>query len=109
MLRAQPLIVAGCVWLQVKAIPFLTFDAGGVLELFDHERFGEVVVKDSTAEALAEKLGTVLDAGKITTVQLTRNITRGQQKWLAFHDQFAGSTEQNKQVKPASFCTCQPP
>ena len=82
----------------MKAIPFLTFDAGGVLELFDHEEFDEVVVRDATPEALAQKLDEVLSAGRITTVQLTQAITGGQQQWLDFHYSFANTVQQNREV-----------
>lgn len=88
--------------LQVKAIPFLTFDAGGVLELFDHERYDEVVVRDATADALAQKLDEVLTAGQITTVQLTKAITSGQQQWLDFHERFSQSVAEKKAVRHGS-------
>jgi len=54
---------------QVKAIPFLIFDAGGDLELFDHEQFHEIVVKQATAAALAAKMDAVLRTGRLTTVR----------------------------------------
>lgn len=97
-----------CVSVQVKAIPFLTFDAGGVLELFDHEKFDEVVVRDATPDALARKLDEVLSAGRITTVQLTPAITGGQQQWLDFHAGFAQSVQQNREVLLAPGPQCLP-
>lgn len=84
--------------MQVKAIPFLAFDAGGVLELFDHELYDDVVVRDTTPDALADKLERVLKQGSLTTVQLTKDMTSGQRKWLDFHNNFVETVEANKKV-----------
>jgi hypothetical protein len=82
----------------VRAIPFLVFDAGGSLELFDHEKFDEIVVKQATAEALAAKMNGVLKGGKLTTVRLAAAVTNGQQMWIKFHEDFAKTIAQNKKV-----------
>ena len=84
--------------MQVKEIPFLTFDAGGVLELFDHDEFDSVVVKHPTSDALAEKLDEVLTAGKVSTVRLTKDITSGQRRWVQWHTEYADQVAQNKKV-----------
>lgn len=52
------LISAGC--LQVKGIPFLVFDAGGVLEMFDPKEFSDNVVFEPTLAALKRKLSSVV-------------------------------------------------
>jgi hypothetical protein len=38
--------------LQVKGVPFLVFDAGGVLEMFDPKEFKDNVVFEPTLAAL---------------------------------------------------------
>lgn len=90
--------------MQIKAIPFVVFDAGGVLELFDHESFSDNVIKHATADALAKKLDDVLERGTLSTVKLAKEVTNGQQKWLQFHKDFATSTRQHAQV-PSLLCT----
>lgn len=42
--------------LQVKGIPFLAFDAGGVLEMFDGKIHKDNVVLEPTLAALTAKL-----------------------------------------------------
>ena len=42
--------------LQVKGIPFLVFDVGGVLEMFDGKKYRTNVVLEPTLEALTSKL-----------------------------------------------------
>ena len=90
--------------MQIKAIPFVVFDAGGVLELFDHESFSDNVIKHATADALAKKLDDVLERGTLSTVKLAKEVTNGQQKWLQFHKDFATSTREHAQV-PSLLCT----
>ena len=46
-------------FLQVKGIPFLAFDAGGVLELFSGKIYKSNVIFDPTIEALTDKLNEV--------------------------------------------------
>ena len=84
--------------MQIKAIPFIVFDAGGVLELFSHESFSDNVIKHATSEALASKLDDVLERGTLSTVQLGKEVTNGKQKWLEFHKDFATSTNEYLQV-----------
>ena len=45
--------------LQVKGIPFLAFDAGGVLEMFNGKVHKDNVVLEPTLAALTEKLNAV--------------------------------------------------
>lgn len=45
--------------LQVKGIPFVVFDAGGVLEMFDHRQHPDNVVFEPTLEALSARLNGV--------------------------------------------------
>ena len=45
---------------QVKGIPFLAFDAGGVLEMFDSKEFSDNVVFEPTLAALKRKLSSVV-------------------------------------------------
>ena len=51
---------AKSVLLQVKGIPFLVFDAGGVLEMFDSKEFSDNVVFEPTLAALKRKLSSVV-------------------------------------------------
>ena len=44
---------------QVKGIPFLAFDAGDVLELFDHHEYPDNIVWDPTAEGLSQRIAEV--------------------------------------------------
>ena len=53
-LQAKPVL------LQVKGIPFLVFDAGGVLEMFDSKEFSDNVVFEPTLAALKRKLSSVV-------------------------------------------------
>ena len=46
--------------LQEKGIPFLAFDAGGVLEMFDPKEFSDNVVFEPTLAALKRKLSAVV-------------------------------------------------
>lgn len=89
--------------MQIKAIPFIVFDAGGVLELFNHESFSDNVIKHATSDALASKLDDVLERGTLSTVKLGKDVTNGQQKWLQFHQDFAASTDKYQQVPPKSI------
>lgn len=41
---------------QVKGIPFLAMDAGGVLEMFDPETNGQAVIPEPTINALHFKI-----------------------------------------------------
>ncbi len=43
----------------MKGIPFVVFDAGGVLEMFDHRTHPDNVVFEPTLEALAYRLNSV--------------------------------------------------
>ena len=45
--------------MQVKGIPFLAFDAGGVLEMFDSKVHKDNVVFEPTLGALSAKLNEV--------------------------------------------------
>ena len=45
--------------MQVKGIPFLAFDAGGVLEMFDGKVHRDNVVLEPTLAALTSKLSEV--------------------------------------------------
>ena len=53
--------------MQVKGIPFLAFDAGGVLELFDHHQYPDNIVWDPTAEGLSQRIAEV-SAGLCTAL-----------------------------------------
>ena len=57
--HSHPTMTAVCV-LQVKGIPFLAFDAGGVLEMFDPKEFSDNVVFEPTLAALKRKLSFVV-------------------------------------------------
>ena len=45
----------------MKGIPFLVFDAGGVLEMFDPKEFSDNVVFEPTLAALKRKLSSVVN------------------------------------------------
>ena len=84
---------------QVKGIPFLVFDAGGVLEMFDPREFEDNVVFEPTLAALKRKLAHVVDHGRIKTVELAEHITTGRQQWLQWHADFSESLPQLVQVR----------
>lgn len=84
---------------QVKGIPFLVFDAGGVLEMFDSKEFSDNVVFEPTLAALKRKLAHVVERGRIKTVQLAEHITTGRQQWLQWHADFAESLPRLIQAK----------
>lgn len=70
--------VFGC--LQVKGIPFLAFDAGGVLEMFDGKVHKDNVVLEPTLNALSAKLNEVHTFQSLfnpTTSHTLRTISRG--------------------------------
>ena len=54
--------------LQVKGIPFLVFDAGGVLEMFDSKAFADNVVFEPTLAALKRKLSSVVSIAPWTVL-----------------------------------------
>ena len=82
----------------MKGIPFLVFDAGGVLEMFDPKEFEDNVVFEPTLAALKRKLSAVVAHGRIKTVELARHITTGRQQWLQWHADFAENLQQLVQV-----------
>ena len=53
--------------LQVNKYPFVSFDAGGVLELFDYNAHPQSIVWEATATALAARLQEVMEAGQMQT------------------------------------------
>ena len=53
---------------QVKGIPFLVFDAGGVLEMFDSKAFADNVVFEPTLAALKRKLSSVVSIAPCTVL-----------------------------------------
>ena len=87
--------------LQVKGIPFLVFDAGGVLEMFDPKEFEDNVVFEPTLAALKRKLSYVVQHGRIKTVELANHITTGRQQWLQWHADFAENLQRLVQVRLA--------
>ena len=54
---------------QVKGIPFLVFDAGGVLEMFSGKLHPQNVIREPTLEALTEKLTEVHTAAHLKILQ----------------------------------------
>ena len=87
----------------MKGIPFLVFDAGGVLEMFDPKEFEDNVVFEPTLAALKRKLSYVVQHGRIKTVELARHITTGRQQWLQWHADFADNLQQLVQVGPSDM------
>jgi hypothetical protein len=83
---------------QVKGIPFLVFDAGGVLEMFDPREFEDNVVFEPTLAALKRKLAAVVAHGRIKTVELAEHITTGRQQWLQWHADLSERLPQLVQV-----------
>ena len=84
--------------LQVNSIPFVSFDAGGVLELFDYSSYPQSIVWDATAAALASRLQEVLAAGRMQTVQLHPAFLAGRQRWLQWHADYAANMPALQQV-----------
>ncbi len=88
----------------MKGIPFLAFDAGGVLEMFDPKEFSDNVVFEPTLAALKRKLAHVVERGRIKTVQLAEHITTGRQQWLQWHADFADSLPKLIEVSSRAAC-----
>ena len=42
--------------LQVKGVPLISFDVGGIGEMLEYAEHGDVIVMESTAKALSQKL-----------------------------------------------------
>ena len=93
----------------MKGIPFLVFDAGGVLEMFDPREFEDNVVFEPTLAALKRKLAHVVNHGRIKTVELAEHITTGRQQWLQWHADFSESLPQLVQVRVFNSVPSQPP
>ena len=85
--------------MQVKGIPFLVFDAGGVLEMFDGKVFKDNVMMNPTLDALKDKLNYVIAQGSIKTVRLAEHITTGRQQWIQWHVDHAESLPQLIEVR----------
>ncbi|KAK9805857.1 hypothetical protein WJX73_008965 [Symbiochloris irregularis] len=82
----MPYVVAEA---AVKGIPFLVFDVGGTLEMFNGKAHPQNVVLEPSLEALTAKLSEVLHQGKIRSVKLNDAVTNGRQLWLQWHADFA--------------------
>lgn len=59
MTQLSQTYVSSLAQMQVKGIPFLAFDAGGVLEMFDGKIHRDNVVFEPTLAALSAKLSEV--------------------------------------------------
>lgn len=77
---------------QVNGLPFVAFDAGGVLELFDYAANPQAIVWDPSGPALAARLQKVLTDGQMQTVQLHEHFLNGRERWLEWHTDFAVNT-----------------
>eukprot|EP00884_Botryococcus_braunii_P006739 jgi/Botrbrau1/16066/Bobra.7_2s0037.1 len=86
LLENLPYVVAEAASLN---IPFLTFDMGGTLELFDPSTAKDTVIKEPTAEALARRMQAVLQRGTLRTVALSDHVTTASRQWLRWHGHFA--------------------
>lgn len=75
--------------LQVKGLPFLTFDAGGALEMFDEQHYNGSIVWQRTAPALASTIAQALEAGTMATVRLADRVAHGRRQWIDWHVGYA--------------------
>ena len=91
--------VSVMVGLQVNSIPFVGFDAGGVLELFDYTLHNQSIVWEATAEALSVRLQDILAAGQMQTVQLHEKFLTGRQRWLQWHAAYSANMTQMQKVR----------
>lgn len=71
----------------IEQIPFVTFNVGGVAELFDPTAHADVIVEHITAVALYERLSAVLNEGQLHTSVLHPSVRSSADLWTEFHVQ----------------------
>lgn len=76
----------------IEQIPFITFNSGGVAELFDSKAHADVIVETVTAAALAERISAILHEGVLRTSVLHPNVKIGAALWREFHTGLDHST-----------------
>lgn len=69
----------------VEEIPFITFNVGGVSELFDPALHTDVIVSEISAPALSQRMQLALTAGYLRTSVLTSNVRHGETLWHSLH------------------------
>ncbi len=69
----------------IEEIPFVTFNVGGVAELFDPDAHADVIVDSITASALFERLHGVLHEGRLRTSVLHPAIKNSANLWHVYH------------------------
>ena len=86
----------------IEEIPFVTFNVGGVAELFDADVHADVIVETVSALALFARLQTVLSQGILQTSVLHSAIKNSADLWHLFHlDQ--DKSERHRQPKRVAF------
>ena len=69
----------------IEAIPFITFNVGGVAELVDTDVHADVIVETVSALALSDRLNAVLHQGTLQTSVLQPAIKKSADLWHLFH------------------------
>ncbi len=69
----------------VEEIPFITFNVGGVAELFDADVHADVIVETVSASALSDRLDAILRQGSLQTSVLHPAIKTSADLWQLFH------------------------
>ena len=69
----------------IEEVPFITFDVGGVSELFDPLLNEDVIVKTVSATSLVEKILIVLKRGWMQTTTLSPEIAISVASWQTWH------------------------
>ena len=69
----------------IEEVPFVTFNVGGVAELFDAEVHADVIVDTVSALALFDRLNAILRQGMLQTSVLHPAIKNSADLWHRFH------------------------
>ena len=69
----------------IERVPFITFDVGGVSELFDPILNEDVIVNEVSAAGLAAKTRALLKRGWMKTTVLSPAVVTGDESWQRWH------------------------
>ncbi len=73
----------------IEHVPFITFDVGGVSELFDPVENEDVIVEEVSAAGLAAKTAAILKRGWMKTTVLSPAVVTGDVSWQKWHQQLS--------------------
>lgn len=70
---------------SIEEIPFITFDVGGVTELFDPIEHADVIVDDVSMLSLHQRMYSILKAGHVSTSVLSVGVKNSEAAWHQLH------------------------